>query len=44
LIEKDENELFVEFFIADFDLVDDVEEMIFFGIVKNVSQQKQILE
>lgn len=37
LIEKDGNGLFVEFFVADFDLVDDVEEKILFGVVKNVS-------
>jgi hypothetical protein len=42
--ENGRNELFVEFFIADLDLVDDVQEKIFVGIVKNITQKEHILE
>lgn len=37
LIEDNRDELFVEFFIADFDLINDVDEKVLFRIVKNVS-------
>ena len=44
LIEKHGDKLFVEFFVSNFDLVDEIEELVLFGTVKDVSLQQEIFQ
>lgn len=43
-VENNTDELFVEFFVSDFDLLDDVEEVGLFGVVEDVSEEEELLK
>jgi hypothetical protein len=44
LIEENGDELFVEFFVSDFDLVDKIEKLVFVGTIKDVSLKQEVFQ
>lgn len=44
LIEENGDELFVEFFVSNFDLVDEIEKLVFFRTVKDVSLKQEVFQ